>query len=156
MSYFLSRFDGVEDNIDVRGLREGQNNLLNRVRRFKESIILHHVSESLNRIIRLEAGVGHGHVGESPRDCRVRMNQSEIGLTNLEHRVKAQDGHHDFSDQESSDETRGVDGRPRRAAPKRRTIAQARVPIGDLEQWFAQLQHDFRTMDWTTKSFTKE
>ena len=32
------------------------------------------------------------------------MSQLEIGLTNLEHRVRAQDGYHDFSDQESSDE----------------------------------------------------
>ena len=42
-----------------------------------------------------------------------------------------------------SDEThRIVDGRPRRAAPKRRMIAQTRVPVGELEQWFAQLRND--------------
>ena len=35
-----------------------------------------------------------------------------------------------------------IDGRPRRAAPKRRVIAQARVPVGELEHWFAQLRND--------------
>ena len=38
-----------------------------------------------------------------------------------------------------------VDGRPRRAAPKRRMIAQAKVRIGELERWFTQLRNDAQT-----------
>ena len=79
-----SRIDGSEADTDARGLREGQDNLSNRIRRFEESISLHQVNDSLNRIVSLEASVGHGQTGESLRDCRVRMNQLETGLTNLE------------------------------------------------------------------------
>ena len=35
-----------------------------------------------------------------------------------------------------------VYGRPRRAAPKGRVIAQARIPVGELEQWFAYFCND--------------
>ena len=37
-----------------------------------------------------------------------------------------------------------IDGapRPRRAAPKCRSAVRARVPLGELEPWFAQLRQD--------------
>ena len=138
-----SRIDRIEADTDARGLRNGQDSLSTRIRRFEEIISVHQVNDSWNRIVRLEASVGHGQVGESLRDCRVRVNQLEAGRTNLENRVRTQDWYHDLSEQESSDEIHRIgDGRPRRAAPKRRMIAQARVPVEELEQLFAQLRND--------------
>ena len=62
--------------------------------------------------------------------------------------MRTQAWYHDLSEQESSDETqRRVDGRPKRAAPKRRMIAQARVPAGELEQWLLNLAMMFRIVD---------
>ena len=59
--------------------------------------------------------------------------------------MSTQDWYRDLSEQESSDEThRMVDSRSRRVAPKRRMVAQARVPIGELERWFTQLRHHAR------------
>ena len=134
---------GVEADTDACGLREGQDTLSNRIRRFEESVSLRQVDDSLNRIARLETSVGHGRIGESLRDCRVRMSQLETGLACLENRMRTQDWYHDLSEQESSDEIHGlVDGRPRHAAPKRCMIAQARVPVGELEEWFTQLHRD--------------
>ena len=52
---------------------------------------LHHVNESLNRIIRLEASVGHGRVGESLRECHVRLNQCTADLARLEDQMGTQD-----------------------------------------------------------------
>ena len=86
-----SRIDGIEANADAGGLREGQDNLSTRIRRFEESISVHQVNDFLNRIVRLETSVGHGQIGESRRDCRVRLNQLETGLTNLENRMRTQD-----------------------------------------------------------------
>ena len=57
--------------------------------------------------------------------------------------MRAQDGYHDSSDQESSNEIhRAVGDRPRHAAPRHRMTAQARVPVGELEPQFAQLRND--------------
>ena len=67
--------DGIEIGTGMSKLRERQDNLSNRIRRFEESVSLHHVNESLHRIIRLEASVGHGRVGESLREFHVRLNQ---------------------------------------------------------------------------------
>ena len=58
------RMDSVEVGGDTRELREIQGNLSSRIGRFEKSVNLHHVNESLRRIIRLEESVGHGHVGE--------------------------------------------------------------------------------------------
>ena len=59
-----SWIDGTEADTDARGLHEGQEgNLSDRIRRFEESISLHQINESLNRILRLEASVGHGRIG---------------------------------------------------------------------------------------------
>ena len=72
------------------------------------------------------------------------MSQLEIGLTELERRIRTQDWYHDFSEQENCDEIhRLVDGRPppRRAAPRRRTVAQTLFHVGDLEQSFTQLRN---------------
>ena len=66
------RVSGIETSSDMSELRESQANLSNRIRQFKESVNVHHANESLPRIIRLEASVGHGHVGESLRECHVR------------------------------------------------------------------------------------
>ena len=63
--------DSVEVGTDTNELREIQGNLSTRVSRFEESVSLHQVNESLRRIIRLEGSVGHGHVGESVRECHV-------------------------------------------------------------------------------------
>ena len=74
------RIDGVEALRDVGGLREGQEDLSNRIARFDECVNLNRVSESLRRIIRLEASVGHGQVAVSLRECHVRVNHCEAGL----------------------------------------------------------------------------
>ena len=63
----------------------------------------------------------------------------------LDNRVRTQDWNHDLSEDESSDENhQTADGRPRprRVVPKRRLVAQARVPLRELEPWFAQLRRD--------------
>ena len=141
-----NRIDGIEAGTDMRGLHKGQDKLSNRTRRFEESVNLHHVNESLNRVIRLEASVGRGHVGESLRQRQERVSQCEAGLTDLENRMRTQDWWHDLSEQESSDEIhRIVDGRARRAAPKRRMVAQAKVPIGEPERMFTQLRDEAQT-----------
>ena len=136
-----NRIDDVEETTDARESCEGQSNLSARIRRFEETINLHQAHDSLNRIARLETSVGQGRIGESLRNCRVRMNQLEAGLTELEQRIRTQDWYHDLSEQENSDKVhRLVDGRPppRRAAPpRRRTGAQ-----GGLEQLFTQLRND--------------
>ena len=67
----------------MNDLRENQNNLSTRVRRFEESVNLHHVNESLKRSIRLEASVGHGRVGESLRGCHVGLNQCTADFARL-------------------------------------------------------------------------
>ena len=75
----------------------------------------------------------------------MKLDQCTDGLTDLNNRVTTQDWYHDLSEQDSSDENHQIfDGRPRPrcAAPKRRLVVQPtgpRVPLGELEPWFAQL-----------------
>ena len=145
-----TRMDGIEVYTDLSGLRENQDDLSSRIGRFEESVNLHglhHVNESLHRIIRLEASVGHGHVSASLRECHVRANQCTDNLARLEDRIRAQDGYHDLSEQESSDAIRRMlDGRQRptaqRRAARNRIFMQARVPLGELDQWVNQLRND--------------
>ena len=68
-----TRMDSVEVGTDTSELREIQGNLSSRISWFEESVNLHCVNESLHRIISLEESVGHGHVGESFRECHVRV-----------------------------------------------------------------------------------
>ena len=59
----------------------------------------------------------------------------------------AQDGYHDLSDQESSEEIhRMVDGRPRRAAPKSRTIA--RINLREVSLGVAK-KHENVNFGWS-------
>ena len=61
-------------------------------------------------------------------------------MIEYEHRIG-----HDLSEQGSSDEIHQmVDGQPRAATP-RRMVTQARVPLGELDQWINQLRHDVQT-----------
>ena len=89
--------------------------------------------------------VAHGRVGESLRECHIRLNQCTSDLARLENRMRTQDWYHDLSEQESSDEIHQVvEGRPRATTP-RCMVMQARVPLGELDQWINQLRHDVQT-----------
>ena len=135
------RIDGVEALRDVRELREGLDNITSRIGRFEESVNMNHVNESLRRITRLEECISQ--VAASLIECHTRVNHCETDCQNLENRMRTQGCLHDLSEQESSDEIhRMVDGAPgpRRAVPKRRLVAQARVPLRGLVPWFAQLR----------------
>ena len=79
-----SRVDGVKALRDVRGLREGLDNLSNRIERFEESVNLNHVNEPLRRIIRLEKSVCHGQVAVNLREYHIRVNHCEADLRDLE------------------------------------------------------------------------
>ena len=59
------------DQSELRGFRTTSRV----IGRLEESVNLHHVNESLHKIIRLEQNVGHGRVGESLRECHVKWNQ---------------------------------------------------------------------------------
>ena len=131
----------------MRELREGHEALSTRVSGVEECVTLHHVREYMRRIILIEERIeaSGGAIGETLRECQVRLDQCTACLTDLDNRERAQEQHHEVSEHESSDENRQTtDGRPShsRAAPKRRLIAQARVPLRELEPWIAQLQRD--------------
>ena len=70
-------------------------------------------------------------IGETLRECQVRLVQCTGGLVDLDNRMRTQDWCHDVSEHESSDENhQTADGRPRprRAAPKLLLVTQAREP----------------------------
>ena len=141
-----SRIDGVEALRDMRELREGHDALSTRVSSVEECVHLHHVQEFMHRVILIEEriGVSGGVIGETLRECQVRLDQCTAGL-NLDNRMRTQDWYHCLSEHESSDENhQTADGRPkpRRAAPKRLLVARARVLLRELEPWFAQLRRE--------------
>ena len=82
--------DSNEGGADMSEVLEAQSNLSNRISWFEESVNLNYVNESLDRIIRLEEPVGHGHVGESLRECYARVNQRAADLERLENRMRTQ------------------------------------------------------------------
>ena len=142
-----SRIDGVEALRDMRELREGHDALSTRLSSVEECVNLHHVQEFMHRSILIEArtGVSAGVIGENFRECQVRLDQCTAGLMDLDNRMRTQDWYHDLFEHESSDENQQTaDGssRPRRAASRRRLVARARVPLRELEPWFAQLRRD--------------
>ena len=80
-----SRVDGVEALRDMRELREGQKALSTRVR----SVTMHHVREFTHRIITIEEriGVSGGVLGETLRECQMRLDQCTAGIANLDTRM---------------------------------------------------------------------
>ena len=103
---------------------------------------MNRLREAQSRIVRLEESVSQ--VAGSLRECHVRVNHCEASRQSLSNQMRTQGWFHDLSEQKSSDEIHAMlDGapRPRRAAPKRRVV-RARVPLGELEPWFAQLRQE--------------
>ena len=144
-----SRIDGVEA---LRDMHEGHEALSTRVNSVEECVSVHHVREFMQRIILIEEkDWGQWRViGDTLSECYVRLDQCTAGLMDLDndYRMRAQDWHRDLSEHESSEENQPTtDGRSRRrrAAPKRRLAAQARVPLRELEPWFAELRQDTQT-----------
>ena len=74
---------------------------------------LHHFREYMHRIILIESRVGNsgGVIGETLRQCQVRLDQYAAGLTDLRERMRTQDRYHDLSEQESDDEIQQMIGR---------------------------------------------
>ena len=148
-----SRVDGVEALRDMRELREGQEALSTRVRSVEECVTMHHVREFTHRIIMIEEriGVSGGVIGETLRECQMRLDQCAAGLANLDTRMRNQEWshwYHDVSERESDEEIHQViDERPRtrRTAQQRRAAAKARALNGTPlrhEPGLEQLQRD--------------
>ena len=95
----------VEGLHDVRGLREGQEASSTRISEVEECITVHHVREYMCHIILIESRIGNsgGVIGETLRQCQVRLDQYAAGLTDLRERMRTQDWYHDLSEQESDD-----------------------------------------------------
>ena len=74
---------------------------------------MHHVREYMRRIILIESRIGNsgGVIGETLRQCQVRLGQYAAGLTDLRERMRTQDWYHDLSEQESDDEIQQILGR---------------------------------------------
>ena len=109
-----TRLREVEDLHDARGLREGQEALSTSISEIEECITVHHVCEYMRRIILIESRIGDnggGVIGETLRQCQVRLDQCAAGLTDLRERMRTQDCYHDVTEQESDEETQPATGR---------------------------------------------
>ena len=80
--------------------------------------------------------MGHGHVGDSLRECHVRVNQCAASLERLENRMRTQNWYHELPDQESDDaiDRMVVD----RSDVQSRTVMRARVPARELDRWVSR------------------
>ena len=107
-----TRVREVEGLHDARGLREGQEALSTRISEIEECITVHHVREYMRRIILIERiGNSGGVIGETLRQCQVRLDQYAASLTDLRERMRTQDWYHDLPEQESDDEIQQTLGR---------------------------------------------
>ena len=79
---------------DAEDLREGQETLSARIRDIEECITVHHVRENMRRIILLESRVGNsgGVIGDTLRQCQVRLDQCSDSLNDLRERMRTKIG----------------------------------------------------------------
>ena len=102
---------------------------------------VHHVREFMNRIILIEERirVSGGVIGETLRECQIRLDQCAAGLANLDTRMRNQEWYHDVSERQSSKDIQQiVEGRSRnrRAMQQHGIAATARAFNG------VPLRHD--------------
>ena len=98
---------------DARRLREGQEAVSTRISDIEECVTVHHVHEYMRRIILIELRIGNsgGVIGDTLRQCQVKLDQCTTSLNDLRERMRTQDWYHDLSEQESDDETQPTTGR---------------------------------------------
>ena len=78
-----TRLREVEDLHDARGLREGQEALSTRISEIEGCITVQHVREYMGRIIESRIGNSGGVIGETLRQCQLRLDQYAACLTDL-------------------------------------------------------------------------
>ena len=142
-----TRIGQVADLCDAQGLRDGQHTLAARLTEVEECISMHNVREFVRRIMRIETQMRNtgGVIGETIRNCLVRLDGQTADLEDLRARMRTQECYHDLSEQGSDDEVQqrlaraegqeatveNQSGAENRPATRRRTRANApqrRVP----------------------------
>ena len=105
-----TRVGEIQSPHEERGARERQAALASRISEVEECINVHYVREYVRRIMIIEERIGPtgGVIGETLRQCMVRLDQNADDLKDLRERMRAQVWYHNLSEQESDDEIQRV------------------------------------------------
>ena len=102
------------------------------------------------RLERIEAGFStvmqdQDHAAETAREYQAKVDTRLARVERVNDRIRAQDWHHDLSEQESDEEIEQMlESAQRRCTQEQPGTQRIRVETSDIDQWHDQLRQEFQ------------